>query len=568
MLKELRIENFVFVESLHMGFEKGLTVMTGETGAGKSVIAGAIHLVLGEQVKGDVHLDRSKNVVIEATFDISHLVSDPTFLALTQQYDVDTTEQELFFHKEIRHDTKTSISINGRKTTNAIVKEFRPLLIDFHSQRDQQCLFDEDTQLVYLDNFANLNEIKALFVDHYSQWGQAERKYAKYKDDIRKNEEKILLYQYQIRELEATNLSEPEEAQLDAEYQLLVNAKQITDIVLAMRVELFDSEKSIYDSLCLYKKSLEPFADNHHLLQDTLDSLNQCTSVLEDISAFTRNIDSEIAVDEPRLVEIENRLKTIYDLKNKYKRDIPQLLQFLKEMQDYVATYSADPQVEETIKAEIVTHRSQSIQLADDLHKKRLAAAIAFQQKIVQSLRQLAIGDADFQIAITKTADLHSGNITLSCFTPTGIDKVSYLFSANKGSALAELKATISGGELSRLLLVIKAILANQIPEHLILFDEIDTGIGGNTALKMGDFIKQLSLSHQIINISHLPQIAARADTHLKIEKITQNQKTIITLTKLDLTQRQHEIARMLSGNTTDVALIHAAELLLTSTNT
>jgi len=562
MLKELRIQNFVFVADMHVDFTKGLTVMTGETGAGKSVIAGAIHLVLGESLKGEVHLDKSKNVNIEATFDISNIITDPAFIALTQQYEVDISEHEIFFQKEIKPDTKSTVFINGRKSTNAIVKEFRPFLIDFHSQREQQSLFDEDTQLLYLDSYAHLNAKKAMFLTLYTQWGQSQKKYDKYKEDISKNEEKILLYQFQIQELETANLSPTEEAELDNEHHLLINAKQITDTFLSMRVELFDSEKSIYDSICLYKKELEPYQDNHVIIKNTLESLTQCISSLQDIDAFSRKVDSQIAVDEQRLAQIEDRLKTIYDLKNKYKKDVPQLLQFLQEMQTYVATYSPDPEIEATMLDGIASLRTETINLAKELHESRVSASKSFAQEIIQALQQLSIGEADFQIAIHPITDIQSDNISLNNLTPTGLDKVTYLFSANKGSALADLKATISGGELSRLLLVIKAILANQIPEHLILFDEIDSGIGGNTALKLAQYIKKLSQSHQIINISHLPQIAAIADTHLKIDKSTVNEQTIISLEKLDLSHRQYEIARMLSGTATDVALIHAGELL------
>jgi len=565
MLKELKITNFVFVEYMQIDFSGGLTVMTGETGAGKSVIAGAIHLVLGEQVKSDLFLDKQKSVTIEATFGIESLANEPLFNNLLQQYDIDSTEGELFFLREIKPDGKSTIFINGRKSTNNTVKEFRQFLIDFHSQRDQQSLFDEDTQLLYLDNFANLMGKRELFYTHLTQWREADRKYAKYKQDIQKNQDKIALYQYQIDELETAGLSEPEEATLDTEYRLLTNAKEILDIFLALAADLFNNEGNTLDTISYYKKRLETFQEDSPTIKNTLDSLIICTTALDEVAAYSRRIDTEIAIDEERLTNIESRLKVIHDLKNKYRRDVPQILEFLSEMKTYVATFASDPQIEAEMKAEIGKLQTKTTEIANELHANRMVAATQFQAKIIESLRQLAINEADFSITVEKLAD-NVQPVSLDSLTSTGYDRVKYMFSANKGAALQELKATISGGELSRLLLVIKSIIAKKIPEHTILFDEIDSGIGGNTALKLARFIKELALSHQIVDISHLPQIAAMAENHFKIEKVFQNNRTIITLTRLNMEERQKEIARMLAGTLSDVAMIHAAELLLTAT--
>jgi len=565
MLKELKIANFVFVEHMQIDFNGGLTVMTGETGAGKSVIAGAIHLVLGDQVKSDLFLDKQKSVTIEATFGIESLLSEPLFSTLLQQYDIDVTEGELFFLREIKPDGKSSIYINGRKSTNNTVKEFRQFLIDFHSQRDQQSLFDEDTQLLYLDNFANLIGKRELFFTHLTQWREAERKYAKYKQDIQKNQDKIALYQYQIEELETAGLSEPEEATLDTEYRLLTNAKEILDIYLALAADLFNNEGNALDTISYYRKRLETFQGDSTTIKNTLDSLIVCTTALDDVAAYSRRIDTEIAIDEERLTAIEARLKAIHDLKNKYRRGVPQMLEFLEEMKGFVATFASDPQIEAEMIAEVGKLQTNATEVANELHANRIVAANQFQTKIIEALSQLAIKEADFNITLEKLAD-NVQPVSLDSFTSTGFDRVRYLFSANKGATLQDLKATISGGELSRLLLVIKSIIAKKIAEHTILFDEIDSGIGGNTALKLARYIKELSFSHQIIDISHLPQIAAEADSHFKIEKIFQNNRTIITLTKLSMEERQKEIARMLAGTVSDVAMIHAAELLLTAT--
>jgi len=608
MLKELKIKNFVLVDELHLNFSDKLTILSGETGAGKSVIAGAIHIVLGEQFKGDVFFDKSKNVEIAATFNIDKLINDSRFNYILDEFGIDseieefsinkasltnvqteinqkrlsnTLRKELFFFRELKPDGRSSIFINGRKSTNAIVKEFKNVLLDFHSQRDQQTLFNEDTQLYYLDSYAEILPERDVFFEVYTKWQEANKNLQKYIEEIKQKEDKILLYKYQIEELEAVNLKIDEETELDSEYNILSNAKEILDYVNEMKIELFESDKTVFDILGYYKTRLQNYTSNSKVIENIVEYLSVSISNLHDLSTNTKYIEDDIYIDEQRLEAVELRLKTIYDLKTKYKRDVPQLIDYLKDMQNFINNYSKNVEEEITLKKEISLLQIRAFETACNLHKKRTEFSLMLSQNIIEALKKIAIPDAHFKIHVEQLVDTdfrnvssesyHSNNLLKKCvekypeiekYTSTGFDRVKYLFSANKGTCLQELKTTISGGELSRLLLVIKSLLANKISERTIVFDEIDIGIGGKTATMLGDFIKELSQSHQIVCISHLAQIAAIADKHVKIEKINQTDRSIISLKELNNLERVEEIARMLSGNVTSTALEHASELL------
>ena len=561
MLKELKINNFVLVKEMIINFKDNLTVMTGETGAGKSVIAGAVHLVLGEQLKSDIFYDQNQSVVLEATFDIKEHRQNEYFTELINKYELELDDSDLFFTREVKPDGKSSIFINGRKVTNSTVKEFSAILLDFHSQRDQQTLFNDDVQLFYLDNYADIIEVRNEFGETFSKWSELLKSLKKYQDDKKSNEEKMMLYQYQINELESANLNPDEESTLDSEHNLLINAKEILDIFLILRADLFENDNSVSDSLIYYQKRMENYADDSKIIRDTLENLITCNTALADINQNIRKIDSEIAVDEARLAEVEARVKTLYELKTKYKKNIPELIDYIVQMKNFVLNYQTSEETELALIQQIKVLQEKCFELANKLHFERENAAKNFEKEIIDSLRKLAINDADFKICI-ENINNSDEKLTFENYNQTGFDKVKYLFSANRGTVMQDMKSTISGGELSRLLLVIKSILAKKLPERTIIFDEIDVGIGGQTAKMLGEFIKTLSQKHQILSITHLPQIAAIADQHLKIEKLNQNDKTVITLKQLLFDERKNEIARMLAGNITQVALDHAQELL------
>ncbi len=560
MLNELQISNFILVEYIKINFNDKLTVLSGETGAGKSVLVGAVNLVLGGQVRGDIFLDKTKSVVLEAVF--SYQKQNRDLADLIKKYEIDISDGELFFRREIKPDGKSVIFINGIKSINSIVKEFREVLLDFHSQRDQHMLFNEDIQLEYLDDYTELNELKNEFSALYNKWSNLLNEAKKQKENIKRLQDKKLLFEYQINELEAAKLTINEEQELDKEYQILLNAKDILETFNTMNTVFFESENTLFDQINFYKNKLSKFKNNNVTIDNILENLNVCVSALEDINQSSRFIDQEIIIDEQRLIEVENRIKVLFDLKTKYKKDIPHLIDHITEMRTFIRNFNQHVKVNEDIDTEIKTISQNCIKIALELSVKRNQAAKIFEEEITNNLKELAIKDARFKILVDKNSDLNINCADISVLNSYGCDKVSYLFSANKGMPLQDIKLAISGGELSRLLLVIKGILANKLSEKTIIFDEIDTGIGGKTANMLGKYIKNLSNNQQIICITHLPQIAALGHNHYKIEKISVIDKNCITISQLDQNTRVNEIARMLSGNITELSLNHAKELL------
>ena len=560
MLTELKIENFVLVDKINVSFDDKLTVLSGETGAGKSVLVGAINLVLGGQVRGNIFLDNSKSVLLEASF--TRLEYIPEFNELISKYEIDMSDGELFFRRDIRPDGKSSIFINGRKSTNSIVKEFRSILLDFHSQRDQQLLFDEEVQINFLDEYAELLDLRSEFNEKYQKLQYLIIEAKRQKEEIKRLQDKKLLYEYQINELETANLSINEESDLDNEYQVLLNAKEILGLFETFNQEFFENENTIYDKIKYYQKSFEEFKNSSKLIDNVCENLITCSTALEDVIQTIRFIDQEIVIDEKRLDTVEARIKVLFDLKTKYRKDISELMNYILEMKEFIRNFNQNIKKNDNIDKEIKSINLECIRIAELLSVKRKQSAINFEKLIVNNLKDLAIKDATFKIIVDKISSFDLNSVDISKFNNFGCDRVSFQFSANKGMQIQDLKFSISGGELSRLLLVIKSILANKLPEKTVVFDEIDTGIGGNTANMLGQFIRELSNNQQIICITHLPQIASLGHNHFKIEKKLYLNKNSITIAKLNEEDRIIEIARMLSGDITEVSKKHAIELL------
>jgi len=560
MLTELKIENFVLVDKINVSFDDKLTVLSGETGAGKSVLVGAINLVLGGQVRGNIFLDNSKSVLLEASF--TRLEYIPEFNELISKYEIDMSDGELFFRRDIKPDGKSSIFINGRKSTNSIVKEFRSILLDFHSQRDQQLLFDEEVQINFLDEYAELLDLRSEFNEKYQKLQYLIIEAKRQKEEIKRLQDKKLLYEYQINELETANLSINEESDLDNEYQVLLNAKEILGLFETFNQEFFENENTIYDKIKYYQKSFEEFKNSSKLIDNVCENLITCSTALEDVIQTIRFIDQEIVIDEKRLDTVEARIKVLFDLKTKYRKDISELMNYILEMKEFIRNFNQNIKKNDNIDKEIKSINLECIRIAELLSVKRKQSAINFEKLIVNNLKDLAIKDATFKIIVDKISSFDLNSVDISKFNNFGCDRVSFQFSANKGMQIQDLKFSISGGELSRLLLVIKSILANKLPEKTVVFDEIDTGIGGNTANMLGQFIRELSNNQQIICITHLPQIASLGHNHFKIEKKLYLNKNSITIAKLNEEDRIIEIARMLSGDITEVSKKHAIELL------
>jgi len=560
MIKGLIVENFIIVDKLNIEFGNGLQVLTGETGAGKSIIVGAISLILGSDIHSGMLLNESLPAKLEANFNIDN--ENKQLIELLKKYEFDTSDDEVFFAKEIATNLRSKSYINGRRVSKEIIKEFREILIDFHSQRDQQKLFDTDFQLEVLDIFGKLTKLRELFTSQYNKTDSKIKKLKKLQRAESELAEKIKLYQYQTEEIEKIKPVIGEDLKLQAELNLLTNAEDILNISSKLEQEIYEKENSVYDTISLYISQLKKFKDDNKNIEEAVSHLQDASANLDNTISNIREVQNIIEVDSSRLEYIQARLSEINTLSVKYKRNIKKILEYRINIQDQINSYSSNKEEIAELNNEIANDLILLNKLAEELSDKRKIAAIKFGNEIVTNIKKLAIPDARIEFKFRTLEDLVSNRENFRALNETGKDAVDVYFSANKGVKLQPFRIAASGGELSRFLLAIKKILSDRLDRRTIIFDEIDSGIGGKTSELLAEFIHDIGKYHQVICISHLPQIASYSDRHFSIEKISGSKNSEIKVKILDKNERRVEIARMLSGSDTELALQHAAELI------
>ena len=360
--------------------------------------------------------------------------------------------------------------INGRRVTNAIIREFRDSLFDFHGQRDQQLLLNEDFQLLCLDHYAQLDDEREAFSKLYFEYQRLIREHRKLVEEEKKNNDKIKLYEYQINEIEELRLRKDEEEELDTEYQVLANANEILNINRELNEEFYEKENSIFDQISSIAHSLQQYAKMNKLIGEQSENLQSILANFEDLIQISRQIPGEIYLDQERLEEVEQRLQVLYQIKTKYKRSLIEIIEYKEEMQTYLKEHSSLQDTIAFFAEEIIKTSSELLIRADELSAKRKAASERFSREIEANLHDLAIPEANIKIIVDKIDGFCKDNHDIVVgLKETGYDQVSYLFNANKGGHLQLLKHSASGGELSRLLLVIKKILAENLPPQTVI---------------------------------------------------------------------------------------------------
>ncbi|HHE65510.1 MAG TPA: DNA repair protein RecN, partial [Bacteroidetes bacterium] len=556
----LSVENFIIVENLNLEFENGLQVLTGETGAGKSIIVGAINIILGSDIHPGMLLDDSSPAKLEAVFDIDN--ENKKLTKLFNNYDIDISEGEAFFAKEIATNLRSKSFINGRRVSKDIIKEFRALLIDFHSQRDQQKLFDTDFQLEVLDIYGKLTNIREQFTSKYKETESKIKKLKKLQNTESELAEKIKLYQYQIDEIKKIDPAIGEDSKLQVELNLLTNAEDILNIATRLEQEIYEKENSVYDAISSYISQLAKFKNDNKNIDEAVNFLQDASANLDNSINSIREVQNIIEVDSSRLEYIQSRLTLLNNLSVKYKQNIEGILEYRNSIQQQIDSYSSGKEEISDLNDEIVVDLEYINKLSEELSAKRKKAAANFEKEIIINIKKLAIPDAEIEFKISDIKNSIGASERLSALNETGKDAVDIFFSANKGVKLQPFRIAASGGELSRFLLAIKKILSDRLDRRTIIFDEIDSGIGGKTSELLAEFIHDIGKYHQVLCISHLPQIASYSDRHFSIEKISGSKSSEVKVKILDGNERKVEIARMLSGSDTELALQHAAELI------
>ncbi|PKN72714.1 MAG: DNA repair protein RecN [Candidatus Cloacimonetes bacterium HGW-Cloacimonetes-3] len=560
MLTEIYIKNYLMLPEIRLSFEAGLTVLSGETGAGKSILVGSISLIFGDSQPGLEAYDKSQPIYLEASFRQN---GDPMLQSLLSASGVQPDE-EVILAREISPAGKSTYYLGGRKVSSGVLKELKPFMIDFHHQRDQQRLLSQSYQLELLDAFAEADALREEFSILYHRTKENMKSLQGMKAEAEKQKQLQELYQFQFEELEAAKLSSGEDTALMQEYDLLSHVQEINEISQSINISLFEQENSVYDQVNSSLSQISRFENLNPHLQEASKSLTQSLEAMQEAAAHLSSMSETLSTDPDRMEAIQTRLDTINTLLYKHKvRSIEELLELFTQRSIQLSSLNSRQDAISGLEKQLQEDFLLLQEKADELSDKRHSAAVLLKVELENGIRDLSIPNGRFEIRIDKKSKAEKIlSEFISAVSETGQDTLQFMFSANPGFDLKPLAAVVSGGELSRILLAIKKVLASRIPEKLIILDEIDSGIGGKTAGNVAEFIASLSKRQQILCITHLAQIAAVADCHIAITKDKVDARSRISMQILDSDKRLQEIARMLSGSLSSTAVEHARELL------
>ena len=556
MINYLKISNFILVEETALNLHSEFNVITGETGAGKSVIAGAIGVVFGSAINSGMLYNKNKTAKIEVAFQVLPEYSE--FNKLLQKYEIDINDDnEVFFLREIYPTLKSRNFINGRRVSKSILKEFRDVLIDFHHQKEQLKLFDTEYQLELLDKYGKLSENVREFINKYNKLKRAKQNLKELQNFEEEQKEKIQLYKYQLQEIDDLDIKTGEDETIQTEINLLNHSEEILQIASEIEHRIYESDNSVYDVLNGFSASLSHFVDDNDIIKRSDDSLRTAISSLDDTVSAIREIQNVIEVDEQRLSELETRFDELNRIKLKYKMSLEELIEYKRDISKIITNFSSNIKLIEDAKKEVTILSVEAIKTAEKNSQLRKKAAKKMEAEVEKNLRKLAMPNAKVEIRFENKQVTSVEDLQVS-----GADLIEFYFSANAGKELQPLKIAASGGEISRFLLVIKKILSAELENKTIIFDEIDSGIGGKTSIVLGKYISDISNYHQILCISHLAQVASFAQKHFAIDKKSTNKFSAMFIKELDEKAKKKEIARMMSGSDSDLALQYAEEIL------
>jgi DNA repair protein RecN (Recombination protein N) len=549
MLQTLYIKNYALIDETRVEFHNGLVTITGETGAGKSILLGALGLIIGNRADTTVLRDKDNKCIVEGIFDISRLNLTKFF----QDNELDFDEL-CIIRREILPGGKSRAFVNDSPVQLNVLKSLTDLLIDIHSQHETLQLRDDQFQLKTLDLFADQEAELNAYKKGLKELKDKEHELFDLKDkEARiKSEHEFIAFQY--NELSDAGLQEEEQLLLETELTRGENAEEIKIITSGAIHEISESESNILGKIHAIKNSFQKLGSLDKEFEQVTERLNQLYQELKDILGLVESIADQTDFDPNRKQSIEERLDLIYTLQKKHRsQSVTELLVLMQDLESKLVLGAGFDDTIHRLEKEIEADRSKLILLAKQISDQRKKSAVPFEKDVLQILQVLGLADAQFKVQIESSVELNK----------YGCDKIKYLFSANKGMSLEEVVKVASGGEISRLMLAIKALVSTRKNQPTIIFDEIDSGVSGNIADKLGQVMQKMGKSQQVIAITHLPQIASKGHLHIKVEKKEVNKKTISILHALSESERIQELAVMLSGEAITEEAIKNAKVLL-----
>lgn len=552
MLAEIHIRDFALIEDLRLSFEQGFNVLTGETGAGKSIIIDAITAALGERLTTDVVRTGSDLAIIKAVFDISDA---PAARAKMRDLGIEDDDGLLLMCRELSRSNRSQCRINGRLSTLSVLREITQGLIDVHGQHEHQFLLRTDRHVGVLDNWAGDKVIamREQVSRTYEELRHVRAELEKLDLDARERARLLDLYQFQKNEIDAARLVPGEEEELLAERSRLANAEKLAGLAASACEALAGSEQGGGTSaLSSALQDIRQAASLDPYLESLAESLENILYAAEEAHTAARRYRDGIEFNPQRLEEVEERLELIRNLKKKYGDTVEEILRFGKQAEQRALELETGEEMSSELRAKASRLQERLEVECQELSAARRAAAAEFAPLVVAELSELAMPDTQFEVRLQPAEP-----------GPSGADAVEFLISPNPGEPLKPLARIASGGEMSRIMLALKSVMAAADRVPTLIFDEIDAGVGGRTAQVIGDKLARVAQEAQVLCVTHLPQIASRANAHIQVGKHVVGDRTVVSVKKLSSDERVEEIARMLGGAAySETALKHAEEML------
>ena len=550
MLRELKIENLAIIDELDIEFDKGFIVLTGETGAGKSIILSGINLLIGEKASVDMIRDGEENLVAQGVFDV-----DEEQKKALEAMGIDTDGDEIIIRRSYSRSGKARAFVNNVRISLTDLKEIASTLVDIVGQHSHQMLLNKNNHIKLLDSFLNKDEkdLKENLINLLSQYREIDTKIENIERERKETLEKKEFYEYQLEEIEKLKLKDGEDELLEAEYKRVFNAEKIREKVYESLEYLKDDEDSALSLITNSIRNIEYLGKYDERYIELAKRMENTYYELEDCANEIENISKGIDVTESDLDKIAGRMNILKRIKEKYKRTLPELIAYREYLKEKLSDIDSGDFKTKELKKELNKIKTEYDKIAEKMTNSRKEIAIKIENELLNELKFLNMEDAKLKVQINK----------LEKMTNDGYDEVEFFISTNVGQDLKPLNKIASGGEVSRVMLALKVIFSKVDNIPILIFDEIDTGIGGETVRKIALKLKEIGENTQIISITHSPVIASKASQQFYIEKYVENSKTISRVKKLSAEERIKEIGRMLVGEKINNEVLEIANKML-----
>jgi len=563
MLTNLIVQNYALLDEVNIKFSPGLNILTGETGSGKSILIGALGLILGGRATTGAIRSGMPTATVEGLFEWT---PDEVLIPLPEDLDVKIEDRTLIIRRDVTRDGRSRCTVNGHMVTVAVLKRLGEFLVDLHGQHDHQSLLDQRTHIHFLDGFGNIKRLKGQVAQAYHGFSDAARALKQLDEEILATRERRELYQFQLEELEKANIRPGEDPELEQELAVLGHAEQLVQVASAAYEALSEQENAVIDQLAHIIRSLEDIEQIDTSLSEPVADARSARYHLDDVAVFLQQYRDRIEFDPVRLDEVQERLELLKSFKRKYGGTLEEVCAYRNRMADENNRLETADERRTELEETLEQARENLTVKAKKLSNARKKLAARMETRVVKELAELGMEKTRFQVHVgwQKVA---GGPIIIEGRSyqadASGMDHVEFLISPNQGEELKPLVHIASGGEISRVMLALKVILAESDEVPTLVFDEVDLGIGGRIAESVGQKLKLLSQSHQVLCITHLHQVACWGHTHFTVHKESSRGRTVTQVNHLDENGRVQEIARMLAGETVDdMALTHAREIL------